>query len=215
MYDYGNGDHLGAEANGDRCRLWWIGHDPYFLVYWGESIVELLEAAATALENEEEVGFEPVATAAVGLGDRPPDARLQAWLETLPSSAVLIDLRQAATGTQVDVVGLPPGCVRLGRVLAFSELDAPDTKSKTASLRSIADVRARTGSIPSKDLATLAHFPEWWLVVHESEADGFGEIETASLPDHDTSWRPPWYVFMLDRPVGGPSAARKWWQFWR
>ena len=40
---YGNGDGFAIEPHGDQSRVWWVGHDPWFLISWAPSIEAFLE----------------------------------------------------------------------------------------------------------------------------------------------------------------------------
>src|SRR5205814_5609697 len=50
VVDYGNGDGLFLEPGEPTCRLWWLGHDSWFVALVARSIEEYVDRCASFLE---------------------------------------------------------------------------------------------------------------------------------------------------------------------
>lgn len=131
--DAGNGDGLAIEATANTTRVWWVGHDPWFLVYWApsiESFLELFIEVATTL-TEEQVVWQPRRESVEVDREDDGDPELTAFVSTLPRAAHVHDLRRAQPGTEVPVECLlslsNTGEIRRqGLLLAFvPDADAP------------------------------------------------------------------------------------------
>jgi hypothetical protein len=131
VYDYGNGDCLGLDDEGDRCTVWWIGHDPYGVIFVADSLLEYVTRFAEVAqrgdhENDDlimvkpERQLEPITAAEAR--QRGADAALDA----LDDAALVFDFRGAAPRTHVDLPRIPKGShtQRLGRLLT-SEKSKP------------------------------------------------------------------------------------------
>ena len=124
VHDYGNGDCLGLVDEGDRCAVWWIGHDPLGVVFVADSLLDYVTRFAACAEHgkfvDDELALvrpehecEPVPVVDMRLR-RPHDA-----LTGVADEAVVFDLRDAEPGTEVSLARVPAGfdVSRHGRLL--------------------------------------------------------------------------------------------------
>jgi hypothetical protein len=51
VHDYGNGDCLGLDDEGERCAVWWIGHDPFGVIFVTESLLDYVMRFADFAER--------------------------------------------------------------------------------------------------------------------------------------------------------------------
>jgi hypothetical protein len=122
VYDYGNGDVLGLDAEGDRCAVWWIGHDPYGVIFVADSLLAYLTAFADLADRGEIDDLRPIAPIRELNAITPAEARIAGddpGLRDLPAGALVYDFRGAAPRTHVDLINVPRGydLERHGRVL--------------------------------------------------------------------------------------------------
>jgi hypothetical protein len=112
VYDYGNGDCLGLDDEGDRCAVWWIGHDPYGVIFVAASLLDYVTRFADIAEHGDHVRDERVMIK--------PERELAATkLDDIEDTALVFDFRAALPRTHVDLPSIPRGynTERLGRLL--------------------------------------------------------------------------------------------------
>ncbi len=124
VHDYGNGDCLGLDNEGERCAVWWIGHDPLGVVFVADSLLDFVTRFADHAEHgnlaADELALirpksvlEPLPVVDVRR-DRPDRA-----LADIADEAVVFDFREASPLTHVDVRRIPEGFAmnRVGRLV--------------------------------------------------------------------------------------------------
>ena len=99
-----NGDGFAVEPHGDSARVWWIGHDSWFIVYWASSITNFLAHWLVRLRRSEE--SERFVDLDRPLQESQPiyesaDPEVSAFLASLPRGTFVHDLRNAQPGTQI------------------------------------------------------------------------------------------------------------------
>lgn len=121
-YGYGNGDCLGLDDEDDRCAVWWIGHDPYGLIFVAASLFDYVMRFADFVERGDRTRddlamikpaseLEPVSLA---------DARRRGVsddLDDVAETAVVFDFRRASPRAHCDLARVPQGfgVKRVGR----------------------------------------------------------------------------------------------------
>ncbi|MBA3545632.1 MAG: hypothetical protein H0T76_04045 [Nannocystis sp.] len=121
---YGNGDGLAIEPCGQVTRVWWVGHDSWFLVYWAASLEAFLELYLERAKRSFDEPWQPYRESVEVDVQAEEDAELLGFARTLPGAAIVHDLRRAAPGTEVPLECLralgPDGEVRRkGLLLGF------------------------------------------------------------------------------------------------
>lgn len=125
---YGNGDGLALAPEGDDAEVWWVGHDPWYLVWWSASLAQFLElllarARQTKASSDADRDFwTPTAVSQPMVA--PTDSRLEGLQAEVPRGTVIHDLRASAPGTEIPFRRLKERIrgatvVRHGRILAF------------------------------------------------------------------------------------------------
>lgn len=138
-YDYGNGDCLGLDDEGDRCAVWWIGHDPYGLIFVAESLLDYVTRFADFAERGDRTRddlamirpaseLEPVS---------PADARLRGpsnELTDVAETALVFDFRGASPRAHVDIAKVPQGfgVKRVGRFVIAEPRKPPSQQAQIA-----------------------------------------------------------------------------------
>ncbi len=110
MYDYGNGDCLGIEEEGDRCAVWWVGHDPWSVIFVCDSLLayvndladfaESTEATMDEEDPEEELLWKPKVELVPKTGADFPALKL-------PPEAVVYDFTNCAPRSHADLWKIP------------------------------------------------------------------------------------------------------------
>jgi hypothetical protein len=102
---YGNGDGFALAPRGEDAEVWWVGHDPWYLVRWAPSLVGFLElwlARARQIKNLSSDDWELWSPAAEAQEVREPiDAVLTAFIAGVPAGSHVYDLRVAVPGTEI------------------------------------------------------------------------------------------------------------------
>jgi|HubBroStandDraft_6_1064221.scaffolds.fasta_scaffold144532_2 hypothetical protein len=138
-YDYGNGDCLGLDDEGDRCAVWWIGHDPYGLIFVAESLLDYVTRFADFAERGDGTRddlamirpaseLEPVS---------PADARHRGpsnELTDVAETALVFDFRGASPRAHVDLTHVPKGfgVKRVGRFVIAEPRKPPSKQEQVA-----------------------------------------------------------------------------------
>jgi hypothetical protein len=207
---YGNGDGLAIEPAGERCRVWWVGHDPWFVVYWADSIADLLEVVLAKArrrkssdEGDDFDDWEPEARA-TEVTELDADPVLAKFARSLPAKSRVYDLRGAAAGTEIgyECLELLADGWRLrrdGLLFAFS-------RPQRANSMEPVPIRHYLDEASPDERAILLALPKGSLVLHEDELPPGGKMDTSAHPEWDVTRRPPFEVMLAPR--------RKWWRFW-
>ncbi len=207
----GNGDGFAIERNGERCRVWWLGHDSHFIVYWAESIADFLslwiERTERILSDPTQDPFtvwDPTDEASpVDSSADVADDDLRSFLAELPKGALSYDLR-SARGTE-----LPDDCMRRlgaggtmrrrGLLFAFTARPAPVPIPPMP-----LDAYPEAELSPA-ERAVLRALPRGTLVLHQRDLPPGGYFDTSDHPGRDSGYRPPFHVVFPKRP---------WWRVW-
>lgn len=211
-YNYGNGDGIGLEVNGDSCRVWWLGHDPYFIIILATSITELLKewlAKVKCFQDDGELFFRPdiessaIDKASVRSSD---DSELAAFLKELPSDVLIHDLRECQPRTEIPferLEGLVDGgeLRRHGLVFAFLPPRQPTFVAPLPVSHYLAQ------DLTEDERIILGTLPKGCMILHERDLPKGSKMDTSNAhPEQDISWKPPFHVlYPLPRP---------WWKFW-
>jgi len=216
VFDYGNGDGLGLEVDGDRCRVWWLGHDPYFIVLHAQSITELLERWLDRIRNLSgpylnagELFFDPATESPAldkGRGSAGSDAALAAFLKELPEGTLVHDLRSASGGTEIPFDRLHE--LSLGSTFRRQDLVFAFLPPPAASFTKPVPVTDYLNGVLSEDeRRLLTALPKGCLVIHDRDMAANSWMKIAgAYPDQDFSYKPPFHVLYPRR--------KSWWQFW-
>jgi hypothetical protein len=138
-YDYGNGDCLGLDDEGDRCAVWWIGHDPYGLIFVAESLLDYVTRFADFAERGDNRRDElaTIKPASELEAVSPADARQRGPsndLTDLAESALVFDFRGATPRAHLDITHLPVGfgVRRVGRFVIAEPPKPPSKQEQVA-----------------------------------------------------------------------------------
>lgn len=114
VYDYGNGDGLFLDVSSGHTQLWWIGHDPWDIIFVADSLEEWLRACVVCAETESSAPPWAPQSRARPSSFEQADATLtnddeRRFLATLPDAAVVFDLREATIPVEIPSDALPKG----------------------------------------------------------------------------------------------------------
>ncbi|HEX7702260.1 MAG TPA: hypothetical protein VF403_16090 [Kofleriaceae bacterium] len=138
-YDYGNGDCLGLDDEGDCCAVWWVGHDPYGLIFVAPSLLDYVTRFADVAESgghaiDDLAMIKPASEiAAVS----PADARLRGPSDDLlniAETARVFDFRGASPRAHFDLAYIPQGfgVKRAGRLVIAEPRNPPSQQEHVA-----------------------------------------------------------------------------------
>jgi hypothetical protein len=217
--DYGNGDGFGIEPDGDRCRVWWAGHDSWFLVYWSPSIEAFLElwlerarpiqglerAQATQAEKDlQDAPWDPAHVSEPCTGAAAEtDATLASFVESLPRGSVVHDLRRAAPGTEIPYERLET-CVRGGSLHRRGLLLGFSPPPRPVFVEPLPVSAYAAEDLDDAERATLRALPTGALVLHQRDLPPGGKLDTGAYPDRNVGYRPPFHIIY----------PRRGWRFW-
>lgn len=206
---YGNGDGFAIEPLEDRCRVWWVGHDPWFLIYWADSIAQFLELwleRARGLRGPHP-DFDVWAPTTTSEPATPAgaDDELRTFGATLPRGAIVHDLRGAAPGTEVPFDRLTL-LVRGGTVERRGLLFGFCTPPAPVEVEPVPISLYLEEELSDEERSLLRSLPKHSLVLHERDLPPGGRIDMSSFPERDVSWRPPFHIVYAPR--------KPWWKVW-
>lgn len=220
----GCGDGFVIEVDEGRSRVWWLGHDSWFIVYWGELeefLALLLERAHALAEGDDDELWKPSCfrPSAATTGD----PVLEAFARDLPKGSLVRDLRGASPGTQIDYECREPRGPTLRQDLLFAFTPPPTQPRSELEWKSVDHYLG--GALNESERSILLRLPEGCGVIHARDRPSGHRVDPFAYPGRDLTRRPP-FLILLPGP-GGPDlsgapldddgAARlvkPWWRFW-